>query len=124
MKPDLSKLPKYAQNYISLVERERDEAVEKARRLRDTQTKTEIWVDDYGADREHRREYVQGDIVIVAHAGVCLRVDASRERGIELSWSEGDTPYGTGEVAFIPTSHQAARLTNIDQMHTFPKVTR
>jgi len=120
----LNKLPKYARQYIQMLERQVIESEAKALRLSDTQTETNIWVEDYGADPEHRREYVQGDTVVIAHAGVCLRVDAHRERGIELSWSEGDTPYGTGEVAFIPTSHQQARLSNVDDLYTWPKIQR
>lgn len=118
------RLPRYAREHLDRVERERDEAVEKARRMNDTQTPSKIWVEDYGAALEQRREYIQtpNESIVVAHAGVCLRVCAHNDRGIELSWAEGDTPYGTGEVAMIPTSHQQARLTNVDQMYVWPKL--
>lgn len=118
------RLPKYARERIGKLERELDIANEKVRRMNDTQTETKIWVEDYGASLEKQREYVQGEAVVIAHAGVCLRVNAYNDRGIELSWAEGDAPYGTGEVAFIPTSHQQARLTAVDNLYVWPKVKR
>jgi len=113
-----AKLPRYAQNAFHQERRSKHDAEEKIRRLTDTQTKTKIWVEDYGAEIDHQREYVQGDAIVIAHAGVCLKVTAYRDQGIELSWSEGDCPYGTGDVAFIPTSYQQARLTAVENMHT------
>lgn len=125
-KQQFDRLPKYAKEAFDRLKRERDQAVEKARRMTDTQTPSKIWVEDYGAGIDERREYVQtpNHSVVISHAGVCLRVNAYHDRGIELSWAEGDKPYGTGEVAFIPTSHQQARLSSVDEMYVWPKVKR
>jgi hypothetical protein len=112
-----ARLPVYAREAIESLIRQRDTAVEKSRQLADTQTPSNIWVEDYGAEKGHEREYVQGDSVVFAFANVCLRVAAYRDN-IELSWSEGDAPFGTGEVAFIPTSHQQARLVACEKMYS------
>ena len=114
-----AKQPVYIREAIEKLIRERDRAVEDARRVKDTQTVTDCWVEDYGAEPGRRREYVQGDSVVFVKGGVCLKVCLHRKDAIELSWSEGDAPYGTGEVAFIPTSHQQARLVAADKMYTW-----
>lgn len=119
-RPDLAKLPKYAQNYIRCVERERDEAIEKCNRLTDHQTKSNIWVEDYGVRGNRCREYVQGDSVVIQNGDVSLRVSARRPESIELSWCEGDELYGIGDVALIPTAYQQARLVNCKNMHSNP----
>ena len=112
----LERLPVYAREYIDALKRDLKNAEEKARRLSDSQTETNIWVEDYGSKPDQSREFVQGDGTVCTHKDVCLAVRLYGERGIELSWSDGNTPYGCGDVAFIPTSHQQARLVHQNQM--------
>jgi len=114
----IAKLPVWVQEHIRDLERRGDNATAKARQLSDKQTVTNIWVEDYGAELGHQREYVQGESIVMVGNNVCLRVDTYRDGNLDLSWSEGTTPYGGGEVALIPTAHQQARLVAWDRMYT------
>ncbi len=111
------RLPKYVKDEIFQLRRSMERLEEKVRQLTDSQTETDIWVEDYGADKGTERHYVQGESIVIAHGGVCLRIDAYRGNEIGLSWSEGDTPLSLGDVAFIPTSHQQARLVACQNMY-------
>lgn len=115
--PRIQKLPKWAQEHISKLTRERDNATNKCQRLSESQVVTQAWVEDYGSDAGHRREYIQGDGIVVQNHGValCIRYHKS-QIGIELSWAASSDPsiscrpYDIAEACFLPTAHQQARI--------------
>jgi hypothetical protein len=115
---DISKLPKWAQDRIKGLERQRETVVEKLNKFCDTQTKSPIFIDDLVCTGEksgpsEKRQYIQSTKVEVSHSGVYLLI-ICRDGYIDLSWC--DTKYGCKEVAFIPTSHQSARLVDKENM--------
>jgi hypothetical protein len=93
---DTTKLPKWAQDHIKDLQRQRDEAVKTLNRSLDSQTKTAIWFEQHPCTGEQKgpsfkRSYVQSDRIAFAangsvyelclHDGVVLRVN---EGGLQL----------------------------------------
>lgn len=105
-KEQLAKLPKWAQEHIKAVTHQRDTVACKLDRLCDSQTRSNIWTEDFKC-----RQYIQGHTVEFDFQGVSLNVNLSTGRGLELAWKpSGDV---IGALCFIPTSYQRAQIKNL-----------
>lgn len=115
-KQQLDRLPKYAQQYIRSLERANDCLRKKLKRDRDAQTPSKISYEEFvntGESHETERRYVQAERIVVINDGVHLTVNCYRS-GIELQWGV-PTKHGSptlGDISFIPSSYQAAKLIN------------
>jgi hypothetical protein len=110
----LRRLPKWAQEHIRTLKRERNAAAMRLEVYQNTQTKSKIWVDDLTCydGTKTTRNYIQGEGVEILHQGVKLSVWLLDDEGIKLSWGPGES-YNLGDIALVPTGYQQARLTNI-----------
>lgn len=113
----LAKLPRWAQDHIKDITRERDVAVRALNEYCDDQTPSPFYVDEMVCTGEQRgpsikRRYIQAHTIKVKWAGVDLVIDANdygnRNNEIGLQWST--TPRGCGDVALIPKSFQSVTL--------------
>jgi len=116
---DVTKLPKWAQEYIRKVERERDTAVRALNEYVDNQTPAPFYIDELESIGEQRgpsqlRRYIQAHGMRVHHAGVYLDITL-RDGEIDLQWN-GNSSFSLSEIAFIPSSHQSARLVAKENM--------
>jgi hypothetical protein len=114
MKPkkgNWERLPKWAQEEMRTLERQRDCAVKALERFCDNQTESPIYWDDLVCIQDGGpksvRQYVQARSITVEHADVTIAVRLG-ERCITLQW--GGDKYSLDEVAFIPEAFQSARL--------------
>lgn len=123
---DVSKLPKWAQERILTLERERDLAIRALNAFQDEQTPSMFYHDDWvstgeGKGPSVKRRYVQTHNMVVENAGITLRIvcpvhsGSERANAIELQWS-GMQRSVVEEIAFIPQSFCAARLVHKDNM--------
>ena len=107
MKPtneQIAKLPKWAQDHIENIERERFTAVRALNEYCDETTKSPFVIEDYVCTGEStgpsiKRRYVQAHWMKVEYGGVELRISANshnERRGIDLSWSSPN--HGTGDI--------------------------
>lgn len=115
---DISKLPKWAQEHISNLERQKDTAIKALNDYCDDQTESAFFFSDNLCTGENngpteKIKYIQAYKLSVIYEGVYLEV-MLRDKCIELSWS--NKRYGAGEVACIPSSYQQARLVSKDNM--------
>ena len=140
MKPEwptpelIAKLPKWAQDRIRTLERERLEALRALNNHVDNQKPSQIYWEEYlstgegtgwtgGTGPSVKRFYVQTNRVVVECAGVQLQVDcheatSMHDDGIELKWSD---PTGLQNMtAFVPTSFQRATLIAQHNMRVRP----
>jgi hypothetical protein len=62
---------------------------------------------------QYDRFYIQDEQVTFEHAGVRLQVNAYREGEIALTWGPAGSMAGLGDLCFIPTSYQRAKITNM-----------
>lgn len=115
---DVSKLPKWAQDYIEALKRERENTVRALNEFIDEQTPSSIFFDEYVGTGESshpiKRRYLQSYKVTVEHQGVRLIVRCD-ECSINLCWQV------TGrndleEIALIPMSFQQGKLITQDKM--------
>lgn len=113
---NLDRLPRWAQEYIHKIERERDVAIRELNEWVDSQTKSPFYIDEVVCTGETqgpstKRRYVQAHSIAVDFGGVELRVllrDSHGPERIELSWNSTDR---IGKhVGFIPVSFQQAEL--------------
>lgn len=116
--PDISKLPLWAQKYISDLKRQRETAVRFLNESLDRQTESPFYVESYESTEETtgpslKYVYFQTHRMQVHHAGVYLSITL-RDKSVDLTW--GNRRFGLGNVAFVPTSYQAASLVNKDNM--------
>jgi len=122
---DITKLPKWAQERIRDLERQRDVAVKTLNQFQDSQTPSPVFYREFVCTGEtdgssEKIGYIQASVIEFTHAGVFLRVmlsrekDPSRDFGIELSWSNTDRH--SAQVAFIPKSYQQAQLVAKENM--------
>lgn len=110
---DIAKLPKWAQQHIKDLKRERDIAVRALNEWTDAQTPGPIFVDELVSTGEQqgpstKRRYIQGRRVTCDWLGVRLEVMLRKEY-IDLQWSNPER-LCSDDVAFIPSSFMAARL--------------
>lgn len=115
---DIARLPKWAQEHIRDLTRQREVAVKALHDWSDAQSVQPISVSEMECigpgTPEHFTRYIKGRYVTVKWIGVELNL-LLREDAVQLSW--GMTDRSCGEVAFIPTSFQQARLVPKDLMH-------
>lgn len=116
----IEKLPKWAQEYIKDLERERFVAVRSLNEAVDKSTPTPFYYEDSPCTGEKpgpnsKRFYVQTNWIYVEHAGVTLQIIVRPDRPeIDLSWSAVNR--AIGDVGLIPSSYQSARLVAKDNM--------
>jgi len=111
-----NKLPKYAQEHIEELQRDRDLAIKKLNDFLDSQTPSPIYVDDmiaFSGGPKQIRQYVHGQRVFFEKDGVTLEVSLFDDyRNIEMRYYQ--TKRLTGSVALTPVSHQHLRLPVVD----------
>jgi hypothetical protein len=115
---DTNKLPKWAQEHIEKIERERDQAIKALNEYVDNQTVSPFYVEDYVSTGEERgpsykRSYIQTHKMTIEHEGVELNV-LLREGYIDLQWN--GMKYHLDIVAFVPTSFQSAKLVSKENL--------
>lgn len=111
------KLPKWAQEHIKKLERERDVAIRSLNEYVDGQTESAIYYDDLISTGEERgpsnkRVYIQTHGIEIKHNGVHLSL-LLREN-IELRCE--DLNRGMNFVAFVPTSFNAMSIVSKENM--------
>jgi hypothetical protein len=120
---DLSKLPKWAQEHIHNLERQRDVAIRALNESLDNQTKSPFSYEKYECTGEEsgpttKTFFIQAYSIQVNWLGVELTVGAhdygNTGRGIKLQWGM-ENRFGE-DVAFIPSSYQSARLVSKEHM--------
>ncbi len=112
--PDqLAKLPKWAQEHIVSLARQRKEAVDALNAYCDASTPSSFAIDEMECTGEKagpstKRRFVQTHKVTVTHLGVELQVNTHSDEGIQLQW--GGVGHTLEHVAFVPSSFQSATL--------------
>ena len=113
---DITKLPKWAQEHITNIQRERDIAVRALNEYCDSQTYSPFRIRELECTGEEQGpsekiRYIQTHKIEVVWRGVELSIILRpSEDGMDLQWHEPDRIGGL--IAFVPTSHQSARLVN------------
>ena len=121
----IAKLPKWAQERIHDLERERNESVKALNQHIDGQTPSPFYTDQAICTGEvpgaaFKRTYYQaGWHMNVVCAGVKLQIVLRDDRGIDLQWSAADCP--SDEVAFIPASYQKAELVSREHLRFYKR---
>jgi len=114
----IQKLPKWAQDHIAFLDRRASEATKKVSDFLADQKPSAICVPEFTAGLNSVR-YIQASTVRFIHRGVELEVTIRDSNlsgtGIQLQWGEAGTSH-SGEVAFIPETHQRARLISKEDM--------
>ena len=111
------KLPKWAQEHIKDLKRERDVAIRELKGYLDYQTPSPFFVSDYfctGEENQFVKRYIQTHRMCIDHAGVFLDI-LLRDDTIELKWDAGQ--YNIRDVAMIPQSYQSIRLVARENMY-------
>lgn len=112
------KFPKWVQEHIERIERERDQAVLALNQYVDSQTTSQIFYDDAvctgeGSGPSFKRVYVQSSDIQIHYAGVHLDVSLVGDC-IKLKWE------GFGgkniRVGFIPTTYCGEMLLALKQI--------
>lgn len=129
MKPtaeQLSKLPKWAQEHIQNVERQRVVAVRALDEYVDSQTPSSFYTEDLECTTDGgptmRRRYIHGHQISIDHAGVHLDIhlarkdDGQREFGIELQYGATEGSLGFSPIAIVPHSVNAIQLVHKENM--------
>jgi hypothetical protein len=115
---NINKLPKWAQEHIKKLERERDTAINTLKDYCNHKKPSPIYTEDLVCIGEKKgpssiRNYIQTYKITINHQGIELNI-ICREEGIDMSW--GDGKFRTKDVAFIPWSHQQAYLVSKENM--------
>lgn len=115
---NIEKLPKWAQEHIEKLSRERDVAIRALNQYVDNQTPSEFYIDEMECTGEEqgattKKRYIQTYRMNVKHKDVHLSI-MLRDSQIELQW--GSDKFVREEVAFIPQSHMSAKLVNKKHM--------
>ena len=117
MEYKIAKLPKWAQEHINSLSRQREIAIKELHESLDTQTKSPFYIDDHVCLEKGGptsiRKYIQTHKITVHHQGVELTV-ILRNKEIDIQWGAGNG--SLQEVAFIPESYQKARLVSKKNM--------
>lgn len=125
-KPTIEKLPKWAQEHIKNLQRERDVAVRELNEWVDSQTISPIFIEEHTCIGEQcgpslKRRYIQGYKVEFEWSGIHLTTlladpsDGQRNGGICLSWREAGRSVTT-RIALIPTGFQQVELVTKEKM--------
>ena len=114
------RLPKYAQEYVLDLERERANALDELRKLEDAATPTKVWTDDFESLGEEYgptmvKRYFQCDRLEIESAGVHLSIGGLwDDKEITLSWRPSGPGHPLGDVCFIPTAYQQVKLVALE----------
>ncbi len=115
--PDTTKLPKWAQDHIETLQRQRDTAVRALRDWTDSQTKQPISVDEVECVEQGGpsffTRYIEGKRLTVRWKGVQLEIHLKEDGNmsddaIDLKWTA--LTRHSGHVAMVPTSFQSVSL--------------
>jgi hypothetical protein len=118
----LAKLPKWAQDHIADITRERDVSVCSLNEYCDESTPSPFEISEYVCTGEKqgpllKRRYIQAHTMTVKWRGVELRIDANdygqSGKGIRLQWNNQND---RDECAFIPQSYQSAIIKSKEDM--------
>lgn len=118
---DITKLPKWAQERIKELERERDLSIRALNEFKDEQTVSPIYYEDAVCTGEQagpsfKRRYIQTNKLTVEYEGVSLDIllsspqDNARDLGIHLNWSQTQPARSTGLIAMVPRGYQSICL--------------
>ena len=115
---DTTKLPKWAQDYIKTLQRERQAAVDSLNQYLDNQSPSSFFILDLVSTGEKvgpsfKQRFIQTHNMEVVHDGVYLRI-VLRKGQIDLQWRDADEHHR--EVALIPSSYMSARLVSKENM--------
>jgi hypothetical protein len=119
----IQKLPKWAQDYIQNLAREREMSVRALNEFCDNDTPSPFYFEGMVCNGEtqgpsSKRRYIQANSITVVWRGIELQVDAhdygNRGSGIGLRWSTADR--AMREAAFVPESYQSARIVAREDM--------
>lgn len=125
MKPtpeQIAKLPRWAQDHLNNISRERDAAIRSLNEFCDNQSPSPFYIEDHPCTGEtsgpsRKRIYIQAHAITVEWAGVILNIDANdygnRKNEIEISWS---TAEGTRDVAMVPRCFNAVIIKTKENM--------
>jgi hypothetical protein len=106
----IAKLPKWVKEHITTLERRAKKAELTLKEYSDDQTPSKVWYwGDLLSDSIH---FVQSERITIGHADVVLDVNMYEEDQIQLSWRPSGRGYSQGDICFIPSSYQQARLVN------------
>lgn len=120
----IAKLPRWAQEHIKDLERQREVAVRALDEYVDAQTESPFYTLDNECTGERqgptfRKRYIQAHSIEVEWRGVVLSVDANDYGqvggGIRLKWEAGGK-HASKDAAFIPSSYQSARIVSKEDM--------
>ena len=111
-------LPKWAQQYVAMLRRDRDEALKLTAETLDGETQSPVYVDEWTMDcfgmRGTKRRYFQmHHNLIIEHAGIVMRV-VLRDDSLTVQYE--DESRMTWDVNMQPTSHQAFALKRIESI--------
>jgi hypothetical protein len=115
-----SYLPKWAQQYVANLERERENAISALNEYVDNQTPSPFYIDEGESTGESqgptiKRRYIQGHKITVEHKGIRLEVMLRpNEYGIDLGWD--DLTRGLKHVAMVPQSFNRVQLISKENM--------
>lgn len=116
----MAKLPRWAQEHINEITRQREVAIKALNEWTDAQTPAPFFFDDMQCTGEKtgptdRRRYVQTHRMIVEHKGVRLDIALRQDGdGIDLQW---DTPGRSCRmVACVPRTFQGMELVAKENM--------
>ena len=105
---NIEKLPKWAQEHIDTLERQRDAAVGQLRKFTDEQTPARIWIEDSACTGEERgpttrKRYVDGHFLEIEHAGVHVSITLAEG---EIRFSYGAKQYSISPMWLLPSGWQ------------------
>jgi hypothetical protein len=106
----IAKLPKWVQEHINTLECRAKKAELTLKEYVDDQTLSKISYDN--SINEPETKYVQTDKITVDHADVVLDINLHDDDRIRLSWRPSGKWHQSGDICFIPSSYQQARLVN------------
>jgi len=119
MQDKIQKLPKWAQDHIRNISRQRSEAIKALNDYTDNQTKSPFYSEHLlclGEEGKNsfKKIYFQAYQMTVEHAGIKVNIYTSRDDSIEINYSgEG---YSLENICLIPDSYQRIRLITKDNM--------
>lgn len=99
---DLTKLPKWAQEYITAVERQRDHANESMERFLDSQTPSDFFVEEF-SQKKMIKHYVQTNKITVKMDGKEIYINKEQDGSFYLA-------SGWGGIQIEPSASNAIRI--------------
>ncbi len=105
---DFTKLPKWAQEYIQNIERERDLSIRSLNEFVDNQTPTKFWVEDLVSTGEERgpsnkRHYLQTRDVMIKVGKTEVQILLREENQLDIN-------VGWGTLRFVPLAANSIRI--------------